>query len=153
MSSTARTAMAPASLLKPMKAVLRLGLLIGAIGLPVATGIGYLLAGNPGAWGGLLGFGISLTFFTITALMAIGTARLQPHLLAITVMGSWLLKIVALVVILAVLDDADFYHRGIFFGTLLITTFTYLGMEAWIVARTRVLYLETEFAPENQDAQ
>ena len=68
-------------------------------------------------------------------------------------MGSWLVKIVVLIAMLAVLDGADFYSRGVFFGTLLITTFGYLGMEAWIVARTRVLYLETEFAPESHGSQ
>jgi hypothetical protein len=152
-TSTLRTQSAPESLLKPMRAILRLGLLVGAIGLPLAMGIGYLVAGTPGLWGGLLGFGISLVFFTITALVAIGTARLQPQWLGFAVMGSWLLKIVALIAILAVLDGADFYSRGVFFGTLLITTFAYLGMEAWIVARTRVLYVETEFAPEAEGQQ
>lgn len=152
MTSTLRTQRAPESLLKPMRAVLRLGLIIGAIGLPLAMGIGSLLAGTPGTWGGLLGFGIPLVFFTLTAWMAIATARLQPQWLGMAVMGSWLVKIVALIAMLAVLDGADFYSRGVFFGTLLITTFGYLGMEAWIVARTRVLYLETEFAPESQES-
>ncbi len=152
MTSTLRTQRAPESLLKPMRAVLRLGLIIGAIGLPLAMGIGSLLAGTPGTWGGLLGFGIPLVFFTLTAWMAIATARLQPQWLGMAVMGSWLVKIVALIAMLAVLDGADFYSRGVFFGTLLITTFGYLGMEAWIVARTRVLYVETEFAPESQES-
>ena len=99
-------------------------------------------------WGGLMGFGISLVFFTITAVVAVATARLQPQWLGLAVMASWLIKIIALIAILVVIDELDFYSRGVFFGTLLITTFGYLGMEAWIVARTRVLYVETEFAPE-----
>lgn len=144
--STIRTERAPESLLKPMRAVLRLGLLVGLVGLPIAMGIGYLIADMPGLWGALLGVGISLVFFTITAVVAVGTARLQPQWLGLAVMGSWLVKLVGLIAILAVLDGADFYNRGVFFGALLISTFGYLGMEAVIVSRTRVLYVETEFA-------
>ena len=149
METPMRTRHAPQSLLKPMAAVLRLGLLIGAVGIPLAMGIGYLIAGTAGLWGALLGFGIPLVFFTLTAVVAIATARLQPQWLGLAVMGSWLVKIIALIAILVVLDNADFYSRGVFFGTLLIATFGYLAMEAVIVARTRVLYVETEFAAES----
>lgn len=151
MTSSMRTQAAPESLLKPMRAFLRLGLVVGALGLPLAMGIGYLLAGMPGLWGGLMGFGISFVFFTITAVLAVATARLQPQWLGLAVMGSWLIKIIALIVILAVIRDLDFYDPAVFFGALLVTTFGYLGLEAWIVSRTRVLYLETEFAPEAEE--
>jgi hypothetical protein len=149
-ATSMRTRQAPQSLLKPMGAVLRLGLLLGAVGIPLAMGIGYVVAGMPGLWGGRLGFGISLVFFTLTAVVAIATARLQPQWLGLAVMVSWLVKLVALVVILIVLDGQDFYSRGVFFGALLISTFGYLAMEAIIVARTRVLYVETEFAPDSE---
>ncbi len=141
------TAHSPQSLLRPMRSVLRWGVLGGLVGLPAAVGIGYLIAAGPGAWGALLGFGISVMFFTITAGVAMLTARLQPQWLGLAVMGSWLLKLVGLIVVMAMLDSADFYDRGVFFGALLISTFGYLVMEALVVSRTRVLYVETEFAP------
>ena len=109
--------------------------------------VGYLVAGVPGFWGGLLGVGIAVAFFTLTVVVALVTARFHPTLLGIVVMVSWLVKMGLLVVILVFLRSADFYSRPVFFLSLLVCTFGYLGMEAWIVNRTKVLYLETEFAP------
>ncbi len=149
MPMPARTASTPQSLVRPMRSVLRWGLAAGAAALLLGVVIGYLVAGVPGVWGALLGVGVSVAFFTLTVVVAIVTARLQPQWLGVAVMGSWLVKMAGLVVILAFLRGQDFYSRPVFFATLLLCTFGYLGMEALIVSRTKVLYLETEFAPEH----
>lgn len=137
---------APQSLLRPMRAVLRWGVIAAAVGIPVGMLIGYLVAGTPGLWGALLGLGVSFVFFTITAGVSIATARLQPQWLGMAVLASWLLKMIGLIAILVVLKSADFYSKPAFFIALIVGTFGYLAMEAVIVARTKVLYLETEFA-------
>jgi hypothetical protein len=142
-----RTEFTPQSLVRPMRLILVRGLIAGAAALALAIGVGYLVAGVPGLWGGLLGVGIAVTFFTATVLVALVTARFNPSLLGMVVMLSWLVKMGVLVVILVFLRSADFYSRPVFFISLLVCTFGYLGMEAWIVNRTKVLYLETEFAP------
>lgn len=149
----AQTPHTPQSLVRPMRSVLRWGLIAGLGALLVGALIGYLIAGAPGVWGAVLGVGISLLFFTATVGLSLATARLQPQMLGVVVLGSWLAKTVALIVILVLLDGRDFYSRGVFFVSLLICTFGYLGMEALIVSRTRVLYVETEFAPENAAAE
>ena len=112
--------------------------------------MGYLLAGPEGLWGVLMGLGISVVFFTLTVALALVTARMRPQLLGAAILGSWLVKIAALIAMLAVLRSQDFYSKPIFFVALLIGTFGYLGMEAWVVLRTKVLYLETEFAPAEE---
>ncbi len=142
-----RTELTPQSLVRPMRLILLWGLLAGAVALVVAMVVGYLVAGVPGLWGGLLGVGISVAFFTATAVVALVTARFNPTMLGVAVMVTWLVKMGVLVVILVFLRSEDFYSRPVFFVSLLICTFGYLGMEAWIVSRTKVLYLETEFAP------
>jgi hypothetical protein len=40
----------------------------------------------------------------------------------------------------------DFFNRPMFFACVLIGTVVYLVMEALIVARTKVLYVEPELA-------
>ena len=142
-----RTEFTPQSLVRPMRLILAWGLVAGAVALVVAMGIGWLVAGIPGLWGAALGVGISVAFFTATVLVSLVTARFNPTLLGVVVMISWLVKMGLLVVILVFLRSADFYSRPVFFISLLACTFGYLGMEAWIVNRTKVLYLETEFAP------
>jgi hypothetical protein len=145
-----RTQFTPQSLVRPMRAILAWGLIAGAVALVLAMAVGYLVAGVPGVWGGLLGVGISVAFFTATVLVALVTARFNPTMLGVAVMVTWLVKMGVLVVILVFLRSADFYSRQVFFLSLLVCTFGYLGMEAWIVNRTKVLYLETEFAPSTR---
>jgi len=144
------TKRAPQSLVLPMRKVLRVGLLAGALGLVLGGLIGYLLAGLEGLWGVLMGLGISVLFFTLTVVLALVTARMRPQMLGAAILGSWLVKIAALIAILAVLREQDFYSKPLFFVALLLGTFGYLGMEAWVVLRTKVLYLETEFAPDEE---
>ena len=146
--SPTTAAPAPQSLLRPMVAVLKWGVLAAAVGIPLGMLLGYLIAGGPGVWGALMGLGISFVFFTITVGVSIPTARMQPQWLGVVVLGSWLAKIIGLIVVLAVLRSQDFYDRPVFFVSLLVGTFGYLAMEAVVVSRTKVLYVETDFAPK-----
>lgn len=122
-------------------------LMLGGIGtlvaLPVLTGLGWLIAGAPGAWGALLGLLVPAGFLLVTAAVALATRRLD-NLTAFgaAVMGSYLAKIVVLIAVLAVLRDQDFYHRGVFFVVLVAGTTAYLVMEALVTTRTPQLYVE-----------
>lgn len=132
----------------PMTAVLRWGSLGSLIAMVVAVVIGFLLAGMPGLWGALLGIAIPVAFFSITVIVALVTVRVRPEVFGAAILGSWLIKIVVLIAVLAVLSRADFYDRGIFFAAFVVGTVGYLVTEAIIVVRTRVPYIE----PENRSS-
>lgn len=126
----------------PMRRMLTIGAVCGLIALPVAALLGYLVAGVPGAWGALIGMAIPICFFAITAVTALVTAHLGPTTLGIAVLGGWLLKIVLLLGVLLVLRGTDFYDRMTLFVALLLGTAGSLLLEALVVARTRVPYVE-----------
>lgn len=126
----------------PMARVLGIGGIAFAIALPVAAALGWLLAGGPGLWGAVIGMAIPVAFFSITAAVALWTARVRVELLGVAVLGSWLLKLVVLIGVLVVLRDADFYSRPALFAALLVGTAGYLVLEAIVVTRTRVPYVE-----------
>ena len=132
----------PVALVTPMRRVLRSGAVAALVALPVATLLGWLLGGAPGAWGALIGMAIAVGFFGITVLVALGTARMDPTKLGIWVLGSWLLKMVLLIVVLALLRGADFYSRPALFVALLVGTAGSLLLEARVVTSTRVPYVE-----------
>lgn len=132
----------PTALVVPMRRMLTIGAVCGLIALPVAALLGYLVAGVPGAWGGLIGMAIPICFFAITAVTALVTAHLGPTTLGIAVLGGWLLKIVLLLGVLLVLRGTDFYDRMTLFVALLLGTAGSLLLEALVVARTRVPYVE-----------
>jgi hypothetical protein len=123
---------------------MRKGLLAWAI-LTVALGaFGYLRSEQAGLWGALLAGLLAGSFFALTAAVAALTANLDLQLLGFAVLGSWLLKIVVLLGALFWLRGQDFYDRPIFFITLLLETFVLLVLEAVLVTRAPVPYVEVD---------
>lgn len=128
-----------------MNRILRTGGIAAAIALPVATLIGYLVAGVPGAWGGLLGMGIAVAFFAVTVVVALATARTRhTSMLGLAVVASWVVKVALLIVALVFLRGADFYSRPVLFVALLVGTVGTLVLEARVVATTQVPYVEID---------
>jgi hypothetical protein len=139
-----RPADGPTALVVPMRRVLRAGAVGAAVAVPVATLLGAVLGGAQGAWGALIGMGLAVAFFGVTVAVSLVTARMDPTRLGIWVLGSWLLKMVLLIVVLALLRDADFYSRPALFLSLLVGVVGSLLLEARIVATTRVPYVEPD---------
>lgn len=117
---------------------LTLALLLGAVILGVLT----LLADSALGYGILIGSSLSTIFFLITALVSLRSAHLSAEKLAGVVLGSWLLKIIALIAVLVWLKDQDFYNRPALFFALLLTTAITLVADALITLKTRVPYVE-----------
>ncbi|HEX6886851.1 MAG TPA: hypothetical protein VF143_01995 [Candidatus Nanopelagicales bacterium] len=132
----------PVALVAPMRRVVRVGALAAVIALPAAALVGWLVDGSAGAWGALIGMGIAVAFFAVTAVLALATARMAPTQLGMWVLGSWLLKMVLLIAVLAMLRGEDFYSRPMLFAGLLVGTVGSLLLEARIVATTKVPYTE-----------
>lgn len=126
----------------PMRAVFRIGSLVFLIALPLATVLGYAIDGTAGGWGAFLGMAIPVAFFTGTVLVALLTVRVSATAFGAVVLGSWILKLIALLIVLFFLRDADFFNRPIFFFAFLIGTVGYLILEALIVVKTRVPYVD-----------
>ena len=108
----------------------------------VALGLVALLIESALGYGILIGSSLSTVFFLITALVSLRSANLSTEKLAGVVLGSWLLKIIALIGILVWLKDQDFYNRPALFFALLITTAVTLVADALITIKTRVPYVE-----------
>jgi len=132
----------PTGLVEPMRRVLRVWLIAVVVGLPAVVLIGYLVAGAPGAWGAAIGMGLAVGFLSITVGVALGTARMGPNALGASVLGSWIVKMLLLMVVLVLLREADFYSRPVLFVALLVGTVGTLLLEAFVVVRTRVPYVE-----------
>jgi hypothetical protein len=133
----------PTALVTPMRRVLKVGLIASLVALPVAVLIGFLVAGTAGVWGAAIGMGIAVGFLTITVGVALGTAGMDTTALGASVLGSWLIKMILLIVVLVLLRDADFYSRPVLFVSLLVGTIGTLVLEAVVVTRTQVPYTQS----------
>lgn len=126
----------------PMQRVLRAGGVGAAIYVPAATALGFVIGGQGGAYGAGIGALVAAAFFGVTVVVALVTSTMPPTVLGAVVLGSWLVKMVALIAVLAALRSADFYDRTTFGLALLVGTVVALCLEAWVVAKTRVPYTE-----------
>ena len=125
---------------EPLRRVARLGGLGGAALLIVAAVVGWLVDGAAGVVGAALGVGIPLVFFGVTVLTALLTARLSPGAMGAVVLGSWVVKMAALIGVLVLIDGWDGWSRPVFFACFAISVPAWLGLEAWVVIKTRQPY-------------
>ncbi|MFI2704120.1 hypothetical protein [Cellulosimicrobium composti] len=115
--------------------------LLGALTV-LGVAVGALVAGLPGVWGALLGVGVALLFSATTVWAMLRTVDATPTTTAAVVMGSWLAKMVVLIVILVVLRGMDFYDRWVFAGVLLVGVIGSAVLDYRAVTRGRVPYVE-----------
>ena len=128
----------------PLRAAVRSGV-VGAVGLAVvAVVVGLLVRGMPGLWGGLVGAAVAAGFVVFTAVGVLVTARLAPTAAGAVLLGSWILKLLLLVVVLAVLRGLTFYDKPTLGITILLAAVGLLGLETAAVLRTRVPYVDTD---------
>lgn len=129
-------------------APLKNGLRYGLLGLLALTLIGLVIwwpiAGLPGVWGVLVGAGVGGSFILLTVVTIMATTKLSPSVTMAAVMGSWFLKMVVVLVVMAVLANMDFYSKGALVSMLIGAIVAVLGSEVWGVMTTRTPYVEPD---------
>jgi hypothetical protein len=126
----------------PLNRALRAGLLGVLAALPVAAGIGALVDGWKGVWGGLFGLAVPVLFLGITAAVGVLTQRLPVSTMGAVVLGSWLVKLVVFIAVMAWLSSADFYSKPVFFAAFVVGVVGWLAVETTAAVRTRQPYVE-----------
>lgn len=117
----------------------------GSIALAILTVISLAVWGGvrdlPGIWGVLIGAAIGGGFVLMTAASVLFTSSTNPATTGAVVLGSWLLKIVVLIIILAIIRDMEFYDRMALLVTLILALIVVLATEVWGVITAKVTYV------------
>ncbi len=95
----------------------------------------------PGIWGVLIGAAIGGGFVLMTAASVLFTSSTNVATTGAVVLGSWLLKIVVLIIVLAIIRDMEFYDRMALLVTLVLALIVVLATEVWGVITARVTYV------------
>lgn len=82
--------------------------------------VGYLAAGMPGVWGAVLGVALTVIFSGTTVVSMLKTAGASATTTAAVVMGSWLAKMLVLILALALLRQFEFYDKWLLGGVLMV---------------------------------
>jgi len=113
-----------------------------AVLLVLGVVVGALVAGWPGVWGALLGWALAVVFSTTTIVAMLRTVRSSPAGMAAVVMGTWVAKLLVVIIVLAVLRPLDFYSKPVFGAVLAIAVIGSAILDYRAVTTGRVPYVE-----------
>ncbi|MDV8000554.1 hypothetical protein [Rhodococcus sp. IEGM 1408] len=118
---------------------LRKALALGAVALVVlmmlSAGLWAALDGTPGLWGALLGAAIGGVFVLLTAVVVVATARTSPTVTGAVLLGTWLLKLIVAIGLVAALKPLDFYSKRAFALTIVVAMVVVLATETVAIIR------------------
>jgi uncharacterized membrane protein len=132
----------PEALVVPMRRVLRVIGVGTVVALPAAAAAGWVAAGGAGARGAFLGLAVPAAFLGITAVLALLTAGMDSRRMLALLVGSWVVKVLALVAVLSVLREDGSWSRPAFLAAFAVGVAGWLTAECLVVLRTRVPYVE-----------
>ncbi|PFG43984.1 hypothetical protein ATJ88_2700 [Isoptericola jiangsuensis] len=116
-------------------------LLVGAL-VVVGGAVGLLVAGTAGLWGALVGAGLAAFFCATTIWSMQRSVGKSPTVMAGLVMGTWMAKIVVLLVVLVVLRGADFYDPYVLFVVLAVGAIGSALLDYQAVRDSRMPYVQ-----------
>jgi ATP synthase protein I len=118
--------------------ILRGALLATALAVPVAVLLGWLGAGTKGAIGAGLGMALAAAFFSVTVVVVDAAARVSNSLILPAALGTYLLKLILLMVGLFLLADTTAFNRTAFGLAVVAGTCVYLIAELRMASRARI---------------
>ncbi|MET7338145.1 hypothetical protein [Nonomuraea sp. NPDC005650] len=114
-----------------------------AVGV-VAVAVSLLTIGGKGALGAAIGTLLVGVFFSISVIAVSYAARVSPQLMAIAAMVSYLVKVVAIMVVLASFRDTTAWNTQAFAWTVVVCTLVWTGFEVRAFMKTKMLYVDPE---------
>jgi len=127
------------------------GIFAGVLAV-VAGGLGFLLRGMPGLYGGLLGAVLAAVFLGLTAGSILLAARLSRHdpngpVFYGVILAIWLAKLILFFVILFPLRGAPMLDPYVLPFTMIAGVLGSLTIDAYAVMRSRVPYVSDVVIP------
>ncbi len=124
-------------------------LLLLAVLLVTTPVIGWFVSGWPGVWGALVGVALAAVFSLSTPLVMLRTLRSPMMQVTGVVMGTWLVKVVLVIVVLALVRNADWLDPQVLGIVLLVGVLGSLALDLRAVTDTRLPYVSPQSGPAN----
>lgn len=114
-----------------------------AVGV-VAVVVALLTAGGEGALGAAIGTVLVGVFFSISVVAVSYAARVSPQIMAIAAMLSYLVKVVAIMIVLSVFGDTTAWNPQSFAWSVVVCTLVWTAFEVRAFIKTKMLYVDPE---------
>ncbi|WP_296630823.1 hypothetical protein [Rhodoluna sp.] len=118
--------------------VLIQGSLLTATIAIIGGGIGFAVAGQPGLISALIGAALALGFVSLTALSVWLGGKLPLGGFFGLVLGGWIVKLVAFILVIGALKGADFINGPVLFFTLVASILGTLAVDSLAFLKARI---------------
>ncbi|WP_113701051.1 hypothetical protein [Nonomuraea lactucae] len=115
-------------------------LVVGAF----AVAVSLLTAGGKGALGAAIGVLLVAVFFSVSVVAVSYAAKVSPQVMAMAAMGSYLVKVVVIMVMLATFGDTTAWNSKAFAWSVVVCTIVWTGFEVRAFIKTKILYVDPE---------
>jgi ATP synthase protein I len=102
------------------------------------------LVGTKGLYGALIAVGIVTVFFGISIVAVSRAAKVSPMFMMAVAMGSYVIKIIAFMVILSLLQHVTVFSDKALGFTALVLILTWCAAQVVTMMRTKQLYVTPE---------
>ena len=119
----------------------------------VMVGVSAALAGVKGLYGALIGVAIVAVFFGLSVLVVGRAARISPQAMMVAALVTYLVKIVALAVVVSTLHGMSAFSDRALGLTALGCILVWCGTQAITAIRIKMLYVEPEQQPRQPTAR
>ncbi|MBF0671438.1 MAG: hypothetical protein IR160_02500 [Salinibacterium sp.] len=109
--------------------------------------VGYAVAGMDGLLSALVGTALAVIFAVITAISIMFAIRKPLTVFFGIVLGSWLLKIIVFIALLAFVTSLDFVHPMILFLSMVAAIVGTLAVDVIVVLTARQSYVDPSVLP------
>lgn len=124
--------------------VVRRSALITAVAAVIMVGICTGLGGARGLYGSLIGVGVVTVFFGISVLAVSKAAKVSPQVMMATAMGTYIVKIIAFMVVMVFLGKSTAFNGKMLGITALVCILTWCAAQVVVMMKSKMLYVDPD---------
>jgi ATP synthase protein I len=124
--------------------VVRWSLALTSVVAAVAVVLCAALGGSRGAYGALIGVGVVTAFFAISIIVVGRAARVNPMAMMIAALGTFLGKIIAFMIVLALLRHSTAFNGKMLGFTALACILAWSASQVITSMKLNMLYVEPD---------
>jgi ATP synthase protein I len=124
--------------------VVRWSVALTSVVAAVAVVICAVMGGAKGVYGALIGIGVVTVFFGISILAVSRAARISPVAMMATALGTFVVKIVAFMIVLVAIGHSTAFNGRMLGFTALACILAWSAAQVVTAMRMQILYVEPD---------
>ncbi|HEX6453453.1 MAG TPA: hypothetical protein VF060_28810 [Trebonia sp.] len=124
--------------------VVRRSAVITTVVAVLMVGICAALGGAKGIYGALVGVGVVTVFFGISVLAVGKAAKINPQVMMATAMGTYIVKIIAFMVVMVLLGKSTAFNGKLLGFTALVCILTWCAAQVVTTMKLKMLYVDPD---------